>query len=57
MFTVIKVYIKLVVVVNVVISVDKFGLLHKINSLIVTKRAGQGLYRSGMDGGEKKLCL
>ena len=57
MFTVINVYIKLVVVVNAVFAVDKTGLLHKISSLGDAERAGQELYRPCTDVGEKTSCL
>jgi hypothetical protein len=57
MFTVMNVYIKLVVIVNDAFSVDKQRLLHKISSLRAAGRAGQGLYRACTDGGEKTCCL
>jgi hypothetical protein len=57
MFTVINVYIKLVVIVNDEFTVDKMGLLHRISGLRAAERAGQGLYPACTDVGEKTSCL
>jgi hypothetical protein len=57
MFTRVNVYIKLVVIVNDDLPVDKKGLLHRISGLRAAEPAGQGLYRACTDVGEKMPCL
>ena len=47
----------MVVIVNAQFTVDKIGLLHKISSLRLKQRAGQGLYRACTDVGKKTASL
>lgn len=53
----IKVYIKLVVIVNDQFTVDKKSFLHKISGLRQRELAGQGLYPACTDVEEKTAGL